>query len=625
MNKKLIIIIAYWFVVFSINAQISLPVARNIQAAFDKGTRSTSGQPGAKYWQNAATYNININFNPATRLVSGTVDIDYTNNSPDTLHEIVFKLYTDLYKAGAMRVYPVEEQDVSKGMAVEKIVADKKQIDASGITIQGTNMIVPANVLPLQKTHFNIAYSYTLNKTSHIRTGEVEEGAYFIAYSFPRITVYDDVDGWNMAQYLGTYEFYNDFCDFTAAITVPQNYGVWATGDLINCDEVYNDKICQRIKSAESNDDFITVIDVGDVAAKNFTANHAVNTFRFTAKRVTDFAFAVSDHYVWKSSSLIVDSATKRRTRVDAVYNPLHTDYDDVVKEAKSTVEYMSFRFPKWPYPYNHETVFDGLDKMEYPMMVNDVPQPPGVESFSLTSHEIFHTMFPFYMGINETKYGWMDEGWATIGEWLLTPMYLPAVVDSFAVSGYERAAGNEIDLPIITPSTQLQGIYYEDASAFAINSYPKPGLGYLYVKDMLGDENFFKGLHHYIKTWNGKHPLPYDFFNCMNEGSGVNLNWFWKAWFFDMGSPDLAITSVKTQQKQITIQLKGSKPMPIDITVHFADGTTEQVHKAADVWKTGNKTVMVNYSVAKPVSKIELGRYFYPDVDKSNNVWINR
>ncbi len=270
MKKRLTAITFCFFALFKLNAQINLPVARNIQAAIDKGTRNINGQPGAKYWQNTAVYNININFNPATRLISGSIDIDYVNNSPDTLNEIVFKLYTDLYKAGAMRVYPMEEQDVSKGMAVEKIAVNNQLQDATKITMQGTNMIVPVTpLLPAQKIHFSIQYSYTLNKTSHIRTGEVEDGAYFIAYSFPRITVYDDVDGWNMNQYLGTYEFYNDFCDFTAAITVPHNYAVWGTGDLVNCNEVYSDKVCSRIKDAESKDDFMQItIDSADLAEK---------------------------------------------------------------------------------------------------------------------------------------------------------------------------------------------------------------------------------------------------------------------------------------------------------------------------------------------------------------------
>ncbi|WP_153798102.1 M1 family metallopeptidase [Foetidibacter luteolus] len=607
-----------------VSAQVTLPVARNIQAAFNRDTRSNTGQPGSRYWQNRAAYKISINFNPATRLISGTVDINYYNQSPDTLKEIVFKLYPNLYKAGAMRVYPVEEQDVSKGMAIEKLSVNNQPQDAGEAIIQGTNMTVPVPPLfPSQQIHFTIEYSYTLNKTSHIRTGEIEEGAYFIAYSFPRITVYDDVDGWNRNEYLGTYEFYHDFCDFNVDISVPTGYAVWATGDLKNCSEVYTPAICSRITTAETKDDIVTIIDSQNLQQKDFTVAKPINTFRFEAKQVTDFAFAISNHYTWQSTSLVVDSATGRRTRVDAVYNPMHTDYTDVIAEARKTVELMSFQFPKWPYPYSHETVFDGLDKMEYPMMVNDVPQHGALASFSLTSHEIFHTMFPFYMGINETKYGWMDEGWATIGEWLLTPIYLPGIIDSFAMAGYESAAGKEIDLPIMTPTTQLQGIYYEEETAFSINSYPKPALGYLYVKDMLGDELFIKALHHYIKTWNGKHPLPYDFFNCINQAAGVNLNWFWKRWFFDAGYPDLGITNVTA--KQVTIASKGSKPVPIDLTLHFTDNTTQSIHRTIAVWQQGNTTVTLPLPAAKKITKIELGSFYNADVDKSDNFWVGK
>lgn len=375
-----------------------LPVARNIQKAFDKGTRNVSGQPGNRYWQNTATYNLDIRFDPATRLVSGTANIEYKNKSPDTLRKIVFKLFTDLYKAGAMRSYPIEEQDVSKGMAIHKLVVNNTPRTQASVGNTGTNMIVPVEpVLPGQSVHFSIDYSYTLNKGSHIRTGEIAEGAYFIAYSFPRITVYDDVDGWNMAEYLGTYEFYNDFCDFNVSISVPQQYGVWATGDLVNCDEVYSPAVCERLKKAESENAIVKIIDEDNLENKNYTANKPINTFRFQARHVTDFAFATSNHYIWRSTSLVVDTATGRRTRVDAVHNPQHTDFDEVILEARKTVELMSFVFPKWPFPYNHETVFEGLDKMEYPMMVNDVPIGDKAGSFSLTSHEIFHTMFPLH------------------------------------------------------------------------------------------------------------------------------------------------------------------------------------------------------------------------------------
>jgi hypothetical protein len=599
-----------------LQAQSSLPIPRNIQSAYDKGTRSHTGQPGKNYWQNSATYDLHVHFTPATRLVSGTVDIVYQNNSPDALLNIHFKLYPNLFKKGAARMSVFQPDDMNEGIFIETIKVNGLAQDAGSASIHGTEMDLPIQpLLPAEQIQFSIDFSYVLNQGSHQRTGAIEEGAYFIAYFFPRIAVYDDVDGWNTNPYLGSAEFYNDFCDFKADITVPNGYLVWATGDLLNCGEVLNSTFCQRIAEAESKDGFLNVVDSIDLKKGNITADQPTNTFRFEAKDVTDFVFATSDHYVWQSTSLVVDKSTGRRTRVDAVFNPKHRDYFRVVGYARATVEAMSFRFPKWPFPYSHETVFDGLDQMEYPMMVNDNPVEDLMESISLTDHEIFHTMFPFYMGINETKYGWMDEGWATIGEWLITPMIDASVVDDYGVDRYEQSAGTEADSPISTLTTQLTGM-----SLFT-NSYPKPAMGYLFVKDMLGEELFYKALHHYIETWHGKHPLPLDFFNCMNEGAGKNMNWFWKAWFYDDGVPDLAIAEVS--KKQITIESKGSKPVPIDLTVQYADGSSEAIHHSIAVWENGNRTVNIPFVPKKEVEKITLGSTFVPDVDKKDNVYL--
>jgi len=608
-------------VFFSTNCfgQISLPVPLNIQATYTKGTRSVSGEPGKNYWQNQANYSIKINFDPHNRLLTGTVSIDYVNNSPDTLKEVDFKLYPNLYKKGSIRNMPVLPADIGDGVQIKQLSINKQQQDVKQWTIDGTNMIVqtPA-ILPKQAVHFDIDYAYTLNKTSHIRTGQVDSGAFFIAYFFPRIAVYDDIDGWNQQHYQGIQEFYNDFCHFNAEITVPGNYEVWATGNLKNAAEVLNEKFLKRLTDAGYKDGITDIITEDDLNTGDITGNKTANTWKFEADSVTDLAFAISNHYLWKSSSLVVDPLSGRRTRVDAVFNQHHEDYFQVINYARKTVEAMSYHFPKWPYPYPHETVFDGLDQMEYPMMVNDNPEQKAEDGIELTDHEIFHTMFPFYMGVNETKYAWMDEGWATIGEWVISSIIDPKVTDTFAIGGYENNAGTENDPPIITLSTLLEGAAYET------NSYPKPGLGYLYVKDMLGDELFTKALHHYISLWHGKHPMPYDFFNCMNEGSGVNLNWFWKSWFFDRSVPDLAIGDVQISGKNYTVSVNniGAKPVPVDLTIFYNDGTTRHLHQSIACWKDGNTTFKVNFVADKKIQKIILGGDFDADVNKSNNVW---
>jgi len=394
---------------------------------------------------------------------------------------------------------------------------------------------------------------------------------------------------------------------------------VWGTGDLSNCADVLTPKFCQRLSTAEKSDAITTIIDSTDLQAGGITADHAENTFRFDARHVTDVAVAISNHYIWNSTSLVVDPATGRRTRVDAVFNPQHRDFIEVIDFARKTVESMSYQFPKWPYPYAHETVFDGLDQMEYPMMVNDNPLEDRAESIELTDHEIFHTMFPFYMGINETKYGWMDEGWATIGEWLISTMIDSTIDDDYGVERYAMSAGTESDLPIVTLTTQEFGL------PMFTNSYPKPAMGYLYVKDLLGDELFYKGLHRYFRDWNGKHPLPNDFFYSMNAGSGVNLNWFWKRWFFDGGVPDLAISQVSNEKKEksILVEMKGEKPVPVDLTIIFTDGSIQKLHQSVGVWQKGGKTLEVKITTDKTMKEIKLGSTLVPDSDPTNNRWV--
>jgi hypothetical protein len=597
-----------------------LPTPTNIQAAYDKATRSADGKPGKNYWQSTANYDLDIHFYPATRLISGTANISYVNNSPDTLKQIWFKLYPNLYKKNAPRQSNVDVADLNDGVSIDQLSINGESTDISKLRIDNTNMSTRISPLtPGQKIQFSITYHYTLNKGSHIRTGEIEPGADFVAYFFPRIAVYDDIDGWNQYPYTGSLEFYNDFCHFSAAITVPANFVVWATGDLKNGNDVLSPVYYQRIQQAEKNDPIINIIDSSDLKKGNITvAGKTQNTWHFDADDVTDFVFAVSDHYVWQSSSLVVDPVTKRRTRTDAVFNPKHKDYFKVASDARKTVEAMSYTFPAWPYPYPHETVFDGLDQMEYPMMVNDNPLEDRAESIELTDHEIFHTMFPFYMGINETKYAWMDEGWATIGEWLISPMIDSSLVDEYGIAPTAFSAGRETDLPIMTLSTEINRSYFT-------NSYPKPGLGYLYIKDFLGNELFTKALHNYISNWHGKHPLPNDFFYSMNMGAGKDLNWFWKKWFFESGVPDLAISSVKKNGNKfvVIITARGSKPVPVDLTVYYTDGTKEKVHQSIGVWEKGNTNTTITLTTTKTVDKLILGDPHTPDSNPKDNIYL--
>jgi len=395
----------------------------NIKSAYINGTRSMDGFPGVKYWQNRADYRIEVEFEPVNGTISGNEEITYYNNSPDQLTELIIHLFPNIYKKGNAREFEVDPDDESNGVSIYQILIDGKNIHLREQTEYIHNDIrlnLPLPLGPDEQIQITIDWQYTVNKNSHMRTGRVDSTSYFIAYFFPRIAVYDDIDGWNILKYSGRSEFYNDFGNFELSVTVPQHYLVWATGMLQNPEEVLMQKYQQRLQTALNSDKIIHIIDSTESQKGNITAIKDKNIWRFMAENVSDVAFAVSDHYLWDASSLVVDKNSGRRVLIDAAYNKYSRDFYQVAKIAREAIDFMSNRIPGVPFPYPNETVFNGLDEMEYPMMVNNISVSDPGYLIKLTSHEIFHSYFPFYMGINETKYAWMDEGWASFGDYLI-------------------------------------------------------------------------------------------------------------------------------------------------------------------------------------------------------------
>jgi hypothetical protein len=602
------------------HAQIQLPVATNLTKAYRQHTRSMTGPPGERYWQNNANYQINVTFNPETRLLTGTVGIDYQNNSPDTLKQVVFKLYPNLYQQQTMRNTQIAPENLTTGVDIKSLEVNNQPIDTKKRIIRGTNMYVRGvQMLPGGKAHVDVTYTYTLNKGSFIRTGQVDSGAFMIAYFFPRIAVYDDIDGWNEYPYAGKEEFYNDYCNFKVNINIPGNYQCWATGNLSNTAEVYEPEFVKRIAQAETGDSITNIITTADIKGGHITKTNQTNTWKFEATNVTDFAFAISNHYVWQASSVLVDPKTGRRARVDAVYNPLHKAYEPVISYARKTVEIISYQIPHIPFPYPHQTIFEGLDATEYPMMVNNLPFEKA-EAIEFTVHEVFHALFPFFVGNNETKYSFMDEGWATFSEFSLSPLIDPKLADTYDMSDVNTSAGSDQDVPIMTLTPQLYG-----KARFADKDL-KPAIGFHYIREMLGDSLFLKGMRYYIDQWKGKHPSPYDFFYSMNTGTGRDLNWFWKNWFFEKNIPDLAITKVihTKQQYRVVVSNVGTEIVPVHLTIYYKDGTTQVLGKSIASWAGGNKTVTISFKTNKPISKIVLGKPYDADIDLKNNVWVD-
>ncbi|PMD95023.1 peptidase [Siphonobacter sp. BAB-5405] len=601
----------------------NLPVPLEIQKAYENGTRSTDGKPGAKYWQNHSDYKIQVDLNPATRRLSGTEQVVYTNNSTTRLQNLVVRLYPDIFKKDANRdEREIDPSDINEsGVDVESI-----SINGTEAKIQrnGTNMFVSVRggLAPGEKLTLDVKWNYLIPAKTHIREGIYFNTSYMVAYWYPQIAVYDDIDGWDRQDYTGQKEFYNDFNTYDVNITVPASHLVWATGEWQNPDKILATEYLNRYKNSRTSSEVVKIVSSTDREKGGITlAKTGTHTYHFKAEHVPDFVFAASDTYLWDAASAVADPKTGRRTGVAAVYHPSSKDFYDVCRYAKQCVEYFSTYLPGVPFPYPNETVFNGSGGMEFPMFVNDGSYPPAFAA-EVTAHEIAHTYFPFYMGINERKYAWMDEGWAqTLPNWLefdiagMPKKFMPQQTNA---AYFDQFAGKEQEQPMMVPTNLLNG------SAYTFATYMRPSQAYTFLRDMLGHDKFKATLQEYMARWNGKHPMPYDFFFSFNDYLKEDLSWYWKPWFFEKGYPDLALTDVsdKKGKTKIVVTRKGSLPVPIRMIVLFNDDSTEEINETARYWKDGAKTFEVDKKFGKPIKKITLSGLMIPDVNRKDNVW---
>jgi hypothetical protein len=605
---------------FAQNTSFTIPL--NIQKTFSNNTRSFSGKTGAAYWQNRADYEIKAELDPSSNKLSGEETIYYYNNSPDTLMQLVIKLLPDLYRKGNMRDFEISPNALHDGVLIKSIFYNDEQVKRNNkknaLRREGTNLFLTLTngLLPKGNAELKISWSYTIPGESQIRTGEYDSTSFFVAYWFPQVAVYDDIDGWDVNNYTGFTETYNDFGNYDVHITVPKNFVVWATGTLTNPEEVFAPKIIERYKNAMESSEVVKIITQADLSSGSVTQDQSRLVYKFKAEYVPDFAFGTSDHYLWDGSSLIEDRQKNRKVFIDAAYNPKSKDFYSVAKIAREAINYFSNQMPGIPYPYPEMTIFNGQGGMEFPMMVNDSSIENDLPStYGLTAHEICHTYFPFYMGTNERKYAWMDEGWA-----VSLPMDFQKQHGQNRrednTKQYNEYAGNELDVPPVVPSSQLKSPSYRTAS------YRRPGAAYDILRNMMGDELFKKCLHEFIYRWNGKHPMPYDFFFTFNEVYGEDLSWFWNPWFFENKYPDLSININRmNDENKVTINNIGGIPVPVVVKFVYENKSVETViNRSADIWKDGKTKFSQVINSTGKVVKIELGDKWIPDTNPQNN-----
>lgn len=622
-----------------------LYVPRDIQVAYDKGTRSRDGNPGPNYWQNHSAHKMRITVSPPSKRVEAEQEIIYTNNSPDTLDHIVFRMYLNAHQPEAMRDRPRSPDFMTQGVVVTDFQLDGQVVDwetsggnyaalnVPGSTVHGIKLAKP--LPPKSSVRITMRWNYDLTRDNDWKEGATDETSFFLAYFFPRVTNYSDYGSWDTAPFTTGREFNNDFADFDVEVNSPKNFVVWATGELQNPADVLQPAIASALKKSMASDQVTTLAEGADAQAGRVTSQSDRLAWKWKALNVPDFAIGISDHYRWDAASVIVDTATGRRASVQAAYADRATDFKPMVQMAQDALKFASTKFPGIPYPYPKTTIFLGTADEEYPMMVNDSSNlgnplaaqfPENAFTGFVATHEILHSWFPFYMGVNEKRYPFMDEGWTTAFEYLRNREVIgPQLADGLfkymridTVGWALPLSGN--DLPIITPHDSLYG----QTPVFTFNQYGKAALGYLALKDLMGDAAFKQGLHTFMNRWHGKRPLPWDMFNSFNDASVGNYNWFFNNWFFGSNFMDIGLGEVRSSEGAHTFQIqnKGGMAMPFDLVMTYADGTSERIHQTPEVWKDSLRQTVVTVSNGKQLRSVTIDGGIFKDFSPVDNEW---
>ncbi len=617
MSLKVLVftILVYSVSSFAQNYSINDYMPLNLREAVEKGFRSYDGKPGKNYVQNDVSYKIDAELLPKEGKVRGKVIINYKNNFPNSLEKLVLRLYQDAFKKGVGRDFQIDPSDVHDGTIISDIKIDGKNIDVNGdkINRSGTLLFVKLDT-PLN-TGVNVTvemnWEVKFPEITRVRMGKYSDSTLFIAYWYPQMSVYDDLQGWDEQNFTMNQEFYNNFADFDVKITAPEGFLIWATGELQNPAEVYSDDVLKGFEKAKTSNEIVKI--VSSETKNNLKTRKGNNTFHYTAKYVPDFAFGAALDYLWDASTMVVDKKTGRKAFISAVYNEKSEDFYQVVEISRKAIKYFSEDLPGVPYPYPSMTVFNGQGGMEFPMMVNDGSETTFSSTVGLTAHEIAHTYFPFFMGTNEVKYAFMDEGMARMIPYKFQKevgKYNPVATQ---MKAFDERAGREFEVPPMVPSIQLKGPTYRMAA------YNRPALAYLFLQDMMGEDKFREAMQNYTEVWKGKHPNPFDFFNIMSSFYGEDLSWYFKSWFFNWDYPDLRLKF--EGGTDYTVQNLGRLPLPVKI--YLAEGTDKKLmyYQPASIWKDGKTTIKVKLETPDKMTWYQLGDENIPDVNRLDNV----
>jgi len=534
--------------------------------------RTGSGSPGPKYWQQKADYVINVELNDESQSITGSEIITYTNNSPDVLKYLWLQLDQNILSdentlkstsTGALRdssaakTFADDVSDFKGGFQVKNVK------DVAGKTlpffINNTMMRVdlPQPLKSGEKFSFAVEWSFNIADRSVFgqRSGLEyfpEDGNYIyaIAQFFPRMCVYDDYEGWQNKQFLGQGEFTLPFGDYRVKITVPADHIIGATGVLKNPQEVLTKTELERFDKAKTSFDKPTIIVTqAEAEAKEKTKAKSKKTWEFHADNVRDFAFATSRKFIWDAQAVKVGSKTPlAMSYYPKEGNPLWEQ--ESTKAVKNTLEVYSRFTIDYPYPVAISAHTASIG-MEYPMICFNYGRPkkdgtitPEIKRgmIGVIVHEVGHNFFPMIINNDERQTTWMDEGVNSFVQ-LLTQLERYPEIDwsrgkPAAMVRYFKGDKN-LMRPLMTNSEQVL--------QFGAEQYGKASTAlYVLRETVMGKELFDKAFKEYAQRWAFKHPKPADFFRTMEDASAVDLDWFWKGWFYTTDVCDQTLEQVK-------------------------------------------------------------------------------
>ncbi len=634
----------------------NIPLTDSIQKAYRAGTRDTSGRPGANYWQLKTDYSITANLNPATQTITGNETIKLHNNSPDKLDRIVLRLDHNIYRPRVPRGFSVPAE-TTEGMVVTRIKVNGVDVVLSSAPPRqggrqgqqpGQQKIEKSFAFGLDQTVATIVLATPIDARGaatieidwntklpggesgqgHRMTQRWESKLFQPTQWYPRLAKYDDLRGWDTNVYLGPSEFYNNYGKFDVKLEVPAGWLVSGTGVLQNANETLAPFVRQRLESALKTDEEVMIVKEDERGVGKALLPRDKNIWHFVADEVNDFAWATSNEFVWRTTR--ADIPNKGYVPIHMFYLPEGKNrFEKAGKNTRHALEFYSKLLI--PYAFPQLTLQDGPSAgMEYPMVINS--------NQGAADHETFHQWIPMMVGTNETRYGWMDEGFNNYSNIFsrADSAGKPFSLD-YLGQRYGTISGSE-DEPMMMWNANHAGILY------GFQTYNKVSMMFSMLGGIVGDDAMNAAFRKYVETWKFKHPSPWDFTFFMNKELGRDLNWFWYYWLFTTESVNGSIKEVASngETTRVTINQAGEMPSPVVLKIEFADGNekiksipnakmiddkTAIVKWNEDVWFTGDRDFQATLDFGKrTIKKITLDPFGrFPDSNPQDNIWTSK